>query len=697
MDTSPDYFRGSYLDDVAEIRHALEPIEVLKVFEDRFDHSIVGWPYSVTAETVRTTRAFSNSTNAMIAFALLATLGQVQRAVLLPLTRRVQLPSPLSDERRRLLRKKVLLSLGTLAAQMRKPAGKVRLESKTFGINDPFTVTWLVEVHSALGHDPDASEFVERAKQLRGLVREIFGRVGKDVGRVRVLDLPDATASPQPPTAAREAQHPFPLLRVAHLREAARQIRIKPPEDVSRMRHWFAERLRHNLADHLITDSPSDAADLVFSLEGLLASGPTPDESTTEAVFRVLRESQTRSAHWRPVRPFITTRQGYALLPLSIEVANSLLRCCDRLDSKFPERSFFSENLALFKRYAQWLRSRLVQVNVGGVSYVGWHSEHTLSENTIDLWETSQVLVFLLLYADLLKRHVARATLIAAKLTVKRFPVNTYSPGEYWAKEAIPKEPLLGFPSKRQVYRHIEGHFVRPTNPDNRRGTSGSMLLYGPPGTGKTGIAEDLAAALGRPLITVTPSDFLAEGPNEVEARAKVIFDALVAQSDCVILFDEIDRLLLDRDAPMYHKQSDAFQFMTPSMLVKLKELRSTDQTIFIIATNYYERIDPAARRAGRVDYQYLVMPPSHDHPRVQIPNSQIEPARRRPERANPRRGDVMYRCPIAGCDKIFNGSRGGWDSHVGSVRIHPNWHPEVQEAKARKRRFETEFQEFFW
>ena len=58
------------------------------------------------------------------------------------------------------------------------------------------------------------------------------------------------------------------------------------------------------------------------------------------------------------------------------------------------------------------------------------------------------------------------------------------------------------------------------------------MLLYGPPGTGKTGIAEDLAAALSQRLITITPSDFLAEGPNEVEARAKVIFDALVAQAE---------------------------------------------------------------------------------------------------------------------------------------------------------------------
>ncbi len=40
----------------------------------------------------------------------------------------------------------------------------------------------------------------------------------------------------------------------------------------------------------------------------------------------------------------------------------------------------------------------------------------------------------------------------------------------------------------------------------------------------------------------------------------------------CVILFDEIDRLILDRDSKAYSEQSDVFQFMTPSMLIKIQE-----------------------------------------------------------------------------------------------------------------------------
>lgn len=30
--------------------------------------------------------------------------------------------------------------------------------------------------------------------------------------------------------------------------------------------------------------------------------------------------------------------------------------------------------------------------------------------------------------------------------------------------------------------------------------------------------------------------------------------------------------------------------------------------------------------------------------------------------------GSKIFRCPIAGCDKVYRNARGGWDAHVGSV-----------------------------
>jgi hypothetical protein len=58
--------------------------------------------------------------------------------------------------------------------------------------------------------------------------------------------------------------------------------------------------------------------------------------------------------------------------------------------------------------------------------------------------------------------------------------------------------------------------------------------------------------------------------------------------------------------------------------------------------------------------------------------------------------GARRYPCPIAGCPKVFEGSRGGWDAHVGSLRTHPNWYPGLRSAEDRKNAFENEFPEFF-
>ena len=102
----------------------------------------------------------------------------------------------------------------------------------------------------------------------------------------------------------------------------------------------------------------------------------------------------------------------------------------------------------------------------------------------------------------------------------------------------------------------------------------------------------------------------MASGVSAVELRAKEIFTALTEQDDAVILLDEIDRLILDRDSRLYQEQGDMFQVLTPGMLPKLKQLRSRQRSIFILATNYKERLEPAAIRIGRIDKHFLVSLP---------------------------------------------------------------------------------------
>ena len=292
------------------------------------------------------------------------------------------------------------------------------------------------------------------------------------------------------------------------------------------------------------------------------------------------------------------------MLPLSVEGANSLLRATEMLDKYKLHNTFAGEAVPMFRRFWQWLRARQVQFVALKTPCTGWHSEHINDPQVIHLWDTSQVVEFLLSFRAMLQTHIARETLVLSGVKIEEAETAT------WSDRADTYEPVSTNTeiTSGRVFNHVNIDFIRPWKLFGDRNYS--MLLYGPPGTGKTTFAESVADVLDFRLITITVSDFLGAGGALVEARAKAIFEMLKAQTDCVILFDEIDAFLLDRDSKHYRKQDTLFQFLTPGMLTKINDLRAKKRAIFIIATNYENRIDPAIKRPGRIDRQYLLLPP---------------------------------------------------------------------------------------
>lgn len=265
--------------------------------------------------------------------------------------------------------------------------------------------------------------------------------------------------------------------------------------------------------------------------------------------------------------------------------------------------TYGSKCISLLRRYWQWLRSRaVIGPGESTSAHMGWHSEHVNQTKTIHLWETSQVMDFLMSYRNMLHQHIARTTLVLSRVKEESFPI------EKWAKLEENYEPVSAMGAALCAYGNIRTDFIEGR--DQGKDENYSMLLYGPPGTGKTTVAKSVATALNYRMITITVSDFLADGGAQVEARAKDIFTVLMAQPSCVVLFDEIDHFLLDRDSARYAEQDTLFQFMTPGMLTKIADLREAERVLFIVATNYEDRIDPAIKRTGRIDRKYLVLPP---------------------------------------------------------------------------------------
>lgn len=125
------------------------------------------------------------------------------------------------------------------------------------------------------------------------------------------------------------------------------------------------------------------------------------------------------------------------------------------------------------------------------------------------------------------------------------------------------------------------------------------LLLDGPPGTGKTIAAKAIAGALGVPLYRLDIATTLTKYIGESEARLAQSLRALEADTPCVVLFDEVEKVFtIDGDSSVVER-------MLSQLLWWLSEHRS--RVLTIMTTNDKKRIPPELYRKGRVDQVFEV------------------------------------------------------------------------------------------
>jgi hypothetical protein len=118
-----------------------------------------------------------------------------------------------------------------------------------------------------------------------------------------------------------------------------------------------------------------------------------------------------------------------------------------------------------------------------------------------------------------------------------------------------------------------------------------------------------LADVIGWDYVELHASHFVAEGLAAVQKTADRIFKQLLELDHAVILFDEIDELVREREM-----EEDAFgRFLTTSMLPKLAELWKARKIVYFVATNHINYFDSAIIRSHRFDALILVGPPSFE------------------------------------------------------------------------------------
>lgn len=176
---------------------------------------------------------------------------------------------------------------------------------------------------------------------------------------------------------------------------------------------------------------------------------------------------------------------------------------------------------------------------------------------------------------------------------------NDSSGGGYWTcigSELVPRYmDTLYFDNnvRKQIIDHLD-QWLSNEDIYKDRGLifKTGILLHGTKGTGKTSLATAIATYLKCGLINIDCTSF--EYLNVADVTESINAD----DQRYVILLDEVDTLFADREG-----DADGIkQERTSKLLSFLDGPASPNNVVFVLTTNFYDKLDKAAIREGRVD-----------------------------------------------------------------------------------------------
>lgn len=337
--------------------------------------------------------------------------------------------------------------------------------------------------------------------------------------------------------------------------------------------------------------------------------------------FKCLFSTQTDGT-WRHYRPLFHYEKAGNAYCYVFETFAVLLQCAlqDKAEAEMIRDLLkpYGKNLMDLWRYAESTKIPLL-ITPGGKE-VGWCSGHRTNVTDPESWATASVFS----YAQALRRLVGIWCREEA-LGNRKAPRNRrnraeaekeiVARGESWRVNRTPVSDRLWTMFINPVrMRDSTGNLEPDSQPIGEK-QARSAILFGPPGTSKTSLVRSLADVIEWDYVEIHASHFVAEGLPEVQKTADNIFKQLAELDHAVVLFDEIDELVRERDM-----EKDAFgRFLTTSMLPKLAELWENRNILYFVATNHINYFDSAIVRSHRFDALILVSPPSFDAKIVEL------------------------------------------------------------------------------
>ncbi len=390
------------------------------------------------------------------------------------------------------------------------------------------------------------------------------------------------------------------------------------PELTNLVSEWAWQ---HLFRESVLISSESPDAD-VFELaySALIAvsvkkfADMTPQErdSLAYVMDQFFCAQDERKGTWPRSRPlFLYPNIGYAYC-FDFELLVQML-------SNGQMRELLEDRLVELGRAAMQLDATKFALGSGKGAGIGWASGHHGDTNLAESWSTASVFHYCFELHKMVSEAIRREVFAYVGSEYSKPTSPSVEEGQPWR---LPEEfldskipPGAGSTSFKKT---MEERFLKPLV-ENRdsvveghglpSGVRFSGILYGPPGTSKTRFAALVADRLGWPLLKIDPSHLTRKGLDEVHAETNTLFGRLESCEQVVVLLDEFDELVTDRDSSGEMES----RFLTTAMLPKLADLYERRRIVYLLATNHLERFDAAISRHGRFDIIVPLMPPTAD------------------------------------------------------------------------------------
>jgi hypothetical protein len=455
--------------------------------------------------------------------------------------------------------------------------------------DNPFTTAWIVEAVTAL-RDSAGPLDKRSVSKLQRKIELLKDEIEKGRGGVSIKPYPPSGYLTQ--LVVRALRNSDGL--TAELEEQSRS--------------WAWAELSNQLTLVYAESKSRDAFGVVYVLilATMLTPGKeiTPEQSSIQrAAVKTFFDCQLADGTWplsRPLFHYPETGNAYCY---EYEMLTQLLQEKDLTDLllEYLPKIGLAVDAALRTGYRLAAK---VQV---------WSSGHHPQVAEPESWSTASVYHFFYVLDRLLAEAVRRELFRHLELPEPNVAL-PHKEKKYFAPDMLDSFVIV-HEKKISLKTFLWGKFVEPISRTAPRiskgkgldsGTPRSAILFGPPGTSKTKLCEYIANFVGWPLLSIDPSMLLRSGMDGIQVEANAIFRILEQTEEVVVLLDEFDELVLDRD-----ESEQPSRLLTTSMLPKLARIHTAGTLVFIIATNNISRFDLAIRRRGRFDRLVQVMPPS--------------------------------------------------------------------------------------